>query len=100
MAKLLVVDDEEHIRLLYSEELKEVGYEVITAESGYKLLELFEECPFVTQHLLGDINLQRTLLGTSLKQLLRFVQMVSLPRGHVLQRRQRAVVLSPGLAAG
>ncbi len=43
MAKLLVVDDEEHIRLLYSEELKEVGYEVITAESGYKLLELIEE---------------------------------------------------------
>jgi two-component system, response regulator, stage 0 sporulation protein F len=43
MAKLLVVDDEEHIRLLYSEELKEVGYEVITAESGLKLLEMIEE---------------------------------------------------------
>ena len=37
MPKILVVDDEEHIRLLYSEELKEAGYEVITAESGYKL---------------------------------------------------------------
>ena len=34
MPKILVVDDEEHIRLLYSEELKEAGYEVITAESG------------------------------------------------------------------
>lgn len=43
MAKILVVDDEEHIRLLYSEELRDAGYEVITAESGYKLLELIEQ---------------------------------------------------------
>ncbi len=43
MAKILIVDDEEHIRLLYSEELLEEGYEVITAESGYKLLERIEE---------------------------------------------------------
>jgi DNA-binding NtrC family response regulator len=43
MSKILVVDDEEHIRLLYSEELKEAGYEVITADSGYKLLERIEE---------------------------------------------------------
>lgn len=42
MAKILVVDDEEHIRLLYSEELSEEGYDVITAESGYKLLERIE----------------------------------------------------------
>lgn len=43
MSKILVVDDEEHIRLLYSEELKEAGYEVTTADSGYKLLERIEE---------------------------------------------------------
>ncbi len=43
MAKILVVDDEEHIRFLYSEELTEVGYEVITADSGYKLLEKIED---------------------------------------------------------
>ncbi len=43
MAKILVVDDEEHIRMLYSEELQDVGYEVITAESGYRLLELIEQ---------------------------------------------------------
>ncbi|MEJ5300424.1 MAG: response regulator [Thermodesulforhabdaceae bacterium] len=43
MAKILVVDDEEHIRLLYSEELRDAGYDVITAESGYKLLELIEK---------------------------------------------------------
>jgi two-component system, response regulator, stage 0 sporulation protein F len=39
MAKILIVDDEEHIRFLYSEELTEAGYEVITAESGYRLME-------------------------------------------------------------
>ena len=43
MAKLLIVDDEEHIRYLYSEELSEAGYEVITADSGYKLLEKIEK---------------------------------------------------------
>jgi DNA-binding response OmpR family regulator len=43
MAKILIVDDEEHIRYLYSEELIEAGYEVITADSGYKLLERIEE---------------------------------------------------------
>lgn len=43
MSKILAVDDDKHIRLLYSEELKEVGYEVITAECGYGLLETIEE---------------------------------------------------------
>jgi len=43
MAKILVVDDEEHIRLLYSEELSEAGYEVITAADGFKLIERIEE---------------------------------------------------------
>ena len=40
--KILIVDDEEHIRFLYSEELADEGYEVITAESGYQLLERIE----------------------------------------------------------
>lgn len=43
MAKILIVDDEEHIRYLYSEELSEAGYEVITAGSGYKLIETIEK---------------------------------------------------------
>jgi len=43
MAKILIVDDEEHIRFLYSEELSETGYEVITADSGLKLLERIEQ---------------------------------------------------------
>ncbi|MEW5913830.1 MAG: response regulator [Thermodesulfobacteriota bacterium] len=43
MAKILIVDDEEHIRFLYSEELTDEGYEVITADSGYQLLERIEK---------------------------------------------------------
>jgi len=43
MAKILIVDDEEHIRFLYSEELTEIGYEVITADTGFELLEKIEE---------------------------------------------------------
>jgi two-component system, response regulator, stage 0 sporulation protein F len=43
MAKILIVDDEEHIRFLYSEELTEAGYEVITAESGQGLIERIED---------------------------------------------------------
>ncbi|MFZ5994835.1 MAG: response regulator [Thermodesulfobacteriota bacterium] len=43
MAKILIVDDEENIRYLYSEELKADGYEVITADSGYRLLERIEK---------------------------------------------------------
>jgi DNA-binding NtrC family response regulator len=39
MPKILVVDDQEHIRLLYSEELHEAGYEVVTADGGHELLE-------------------------------------------------------------
>ena len=35
--KVLIVDDEEHIRFLYSEELADEGYDVITADSGYML---------------------------------------------------------------
>lgn len=40
--KVLIVDDEEHIRFLYSEELTDEGYDVITADSGYQLLEKIE----------------------------------------------------------
>ncbi|MBW1668672.1 MAG: response regulator [Deltaproteobacteria bacterium] len=43
MPKILIVDDEEHIRFLYSEELTEAGYEVVTADSGYKLIERIEK---------------------------------------------------------
>ena len=38
--KILVVDDEENIRLLYKEELTEEGYDVVLAENGYKALDI------------------------------------------------------------
>ncbi len=40
MKKILVADDEMSIRLLYSEELKEEGYEVNLAASGRVALEV------------------------------------------------------------
>ncbi len=43
MSRILVVDDQELVRLVYSEELNEAGYEFVTAEGGYKLLEKIEE---------------------------------------------------------
>ena len=39
LPKIFVVDDDEDIRFLYSEELNEAGYEVITAGSHCKLRE-------------------------------------------------------------
>ena len=39
MAKILIIDDEPHIRLLYSEELAEDGHQVETASDGCNLLE-------------------------------------------------------------
>lgn len=40
MKKILIVDDEEVIRMLYSEELEEEGYTVITADSGHGLVDM------------------------------------------------------------
>ena len=38
MAKILIVDDEEHIRRYYTEELSEEGHTVFTVASGHNLL--------------------------------------------------------------
>lgn len=38
MARILVVDDEEHVRRLYAEELSEEGHEVNTVSNGYEIL--------------------------------------------------------------
>ena len=32
--KIMIVDDEEHIRFLYSEELEDAGYQVVTVSNG------------------------------------------------------------------
>lgn len=42
MAKVLIVDDEKHIRVLYAEELEEEGYEVVVAADGKDILERLE----------------------------------------------------------
>lgn len=44
--KILVVDDEHNIRLLISEELKDLGYEVETASNADEALEKFEGTNF------------------------------------------------------
>ncbi len=41
--KILVVDDEESIHLLYKEELEEEGYSVQSAMNGEEALDLFEK---------------------------------------------------------
>jgi two-component system response regulator (stage 0 sporulation protein F) len=45
MKKILVADDEMAIRLLYSEELKEEGYEVYLASNGREALEIVDRIP-------------------------------------------------------
>jgi DNA-binding NtrC family response regulator len=46
MAKLLVVDDESSIRLLYTHELVEEGHEVTTAASAVEAAEKLEQGDF------------------------------------------------------
>ncbi|KMP11934.1 chemotaxis protein CheY [Candidatus Nitromaritima sp. SCGC AAA799-C22] len=43
MKKILVVDDEENIRLLYKEELVEDGYDVALASSAEKAMKIIKE---------------------------------------------------------
>lgn len=40
--KILIVDDDPAIRLLYKEELEDEGYEVVVASSGEEALRLFD----------------------------------------------------------
>lgn len=42
MKKILIVDDEESIHLLYREELEEEGYQVLSAMDGEEALKIFE----------------------------------------------------------
>jgi len=43
MYRILVVDDERNIRMLYEKELQKEGYEVVLASSGTEALERFRE---------------------------------------------------------
>jgi two-component system response regulator (stage 0 sporulation protein F) len=42
MARILVVDDEEYVRLLYADELAEENHQVFTAPTGHNLLRKIE----------------------------------------------------------
>lgn len=42
MNKILVLDDNASIRMLYAEELTEAGYEVITSDNASELMELLK----------------------------------------------------------
>ncbi|HIJ87607.1 MAG TPA: response regulator [Desulfuromonadales bacterium] len=46
MSRLLVVDDEANIRLLYAEELKDEGYDVVTAGSSSEAAEKLQSNVF------------------------------------------------------
>jgi len=46
MAKLLVVDDEANIRLLYAQELTDEGYQVVTAASPQEAVDKLQDDSF------------------------------------------------------
>ena len=45
MSRILVVDDEPNLRLVYNEELSDKGYEVLEAESGKETFEILNREP-------------------------------------------------------
>lgn len=42
MKKILLVDDEDNVRFVYGEELREEGYEIVSASNGEEGLQIFE----------------------------------------------------------
>ncbi|WP_045222003.1 response regulator [Desulfonatronum thioautotrophicum] len=67
--KLLVVDDEYHVRLFFFEELSEEGYDVVTSDGSEDILKLVDrEKPHV---IILDINLERKESGFDLLRAIR-----------------------------
>jgi CheY-like chemotaxis protein len=61
MARILLVEDEENVRLLYKQELEERGYEVLCAGDGRTAVDMARElCPDVV---IMDINLPERMDG-------------------------------------
>ena len=61
MARVLLVEDEENVRLLYKQELEEQGYEVLCAGDGRTAVKMAREmCPDVV---IMDINLPERMDG-------------------------------------
>lgn len=67
--KILVVDDEKHIRMLYQEELEGEGYEVATSDGEEPILDVLKrEAPAVV---VLDIKLGSSRSGLDLLQEIR-----------------------------
>lgn len=67
--KILVIDDEKHIRMLYQEELEDEGYSVATSDGEEPVLALLErEAPKVV---ILDIRLGPNRCGLDLLQEIR-----------------------------
>ena len=61
MARVLLVEDEDSIRLLYQQELEDRGYEVICAADGRAAVRLAQEQP--PDVVIMDINLPENMDG-------------------------------------
>ena len=67
--KILVIDDEKHVRMLYQEELKNEGYDVVVSDGREPVVELIgREKPKI---LILDIKLGPDTSGLDLLQTLR-----------------------------
>jgi DNA-binding response OmpR family regulator len=67
--RILVVDDEKHIRMLYQEELESEGYDVITSDGSEDILELLKRAE--PEIVILDIKLGQNLSGLDLLQVIR-----------------------------
>lgn len=67
--KILVIDDEKHVRMLYQEELQNEGYEVAVSDGREPVVEVIRrEKPGI---LILDIKLGQDISGLDLLQALR-----------------------------
>ena len=57
IASVLVVDDDESVRLILSEQLRDLGLEVSVAEDGRHALELLEQGPDQPEFVLTDFSM-------------------------------------------
>jgi CheY-like chemotaxis protein len=57
IASVLVVDDDESVRLILSEQLRDLGLEVSVAEDGRQALELLEQGPDTPEFVLTDFSM-------------------------------------------
>ena len=59
IGSVLVVDDDESVRLILSEQLRDLGLEVTVAEDGRHALEMIEQGPDTPEFVLTDFSMPR-----------------------------------------